>query len=480
MNLHSIFYIIGIFLCLLASTMLIPMAMDIWLLDGDWENFAISFGITGFCGVLLMLANKQTKLSLNGREAFLLTSLSWIMLCLFAALPFKLALPHLSITDVIFESVSGLTTTGASVFTNLDTMPKGILLWRALLHFIGGVGIIVMAISILPILKIGGMQLFRLESSEKDKALPSAAQISKYIVFVQIILTSLCAFGYYKTGMAGFDSIANAMTTTSTGGFTTTNNSFMNYPNFGPEIIAIIFMILGCLPLVIYVKMIRGDIFAVIRDSQTMTFIKITLLIILAISVYLFYFSSDLNAELFVDGVFTVISFLSSTGFVTVDYSAWGEFALGFLMFISFIGGCAGSTTGGIKIFRFQIMYRVAKAQIYQLIYPNGVFTVEYNNQSLTDKSIAAVITFFFVFIISSVIICLGLLLCGLDFVTALSATVSTIANVGVGVGDVIGATGSFAPLPDTAKWILSLSMLLGRLEFFALLVLVIPRFWRV
>lgn len=479
MDLRPVLYINGIFLCVLAAFMAIPLWWDLYNFKTEWKAFAISLGLCGFCGTILILGNKQSEIEISGRQAFLLTGLSWVFLCLFSSLPFLFSLSGLSFTDALFESVSGLTTTGATVFTGLDTMSEGVLLWRSLLQWLGGVGIIVMAISVLPFLKVGGMQLFRLESSEKEKTLPRATQLAAYIIYIYLGLTLICAIAYNAVGMEWFDSIAHSMTTIATGGYSTWDSSFSELPTIGPELIAIIFMILGCLPFVLYIKIIGGEWNAIHRDEQAMGFLKTALLVCLIMIAFLTYTLDSISLNVIIEATFTTTSLLTGTGYTDTNYMMWGGFAVGFLLFISCIGGCAGSTTCGIKIFRFQIMYEVARNQMLQLIYPNGVFTIDYNDQPLSVQVAASVMAYFFIFAISFVVVSILLMACGLDVITSLSGAIASLANVGPGLGSIIGPIGTYQPLPDTAKWILIVSMLLGRLEFFTLLVFFMPRFWR-
>ena len=459
--------------------MAIPLLVDFYWKQGAWEAFAFSMGLSAFCGVLFILANKQKEIKISGRQAFVLTALSWVVLCFFSALPFWIGMDGLGFTNAVFESVSGLTTTGSTIMTGLDSLPRGILMWRALLQWLGGVGIIVMAISILPFLRIGGMQLFRLESSQSEKVMPRVAELASYIIYIYIGLSALCALCYYLVGMKPFDAIAHSMTTISTGGFSTHDTSFSGYSGYGPEVIAMVFMVLGCFPFVLFIKCVIGDWGIVFRDQQTRGFLTIVLVSSLIMIFYLIFKLDKVSINIIVEAMFTTTSMLTGTGFTDTNYMTWGGFAVGFLLFNGFIGGCAGSTACGIKIFRFQILYEVAKTQLKQLIYPNGVFTVSYNDQPLSVQIAAAVMAYFFVFIVSFVLFSIALLACELDLTTALSGSITSLSNIGAGLGPVIGPTGSFLPLPDTAKWIMIVGMMLGRLEFFPLLVFLMPQFWR-
>lgn len=479
MDFRPVLYIVGIFISVLASTMIIPICIDAYDANEDWKVFAYSMGFTWFCGIVLMLANKQDKINISGRQAFFLTAIAWLALCFFSSLPFLFASEKTTFTDAMFEAVSGLTTTGSTIMVGLDTMPRGLLIWRAILQWLGGVGIIVMAISVLPFLKVGGMQLFRLESSEKEKTLPRAGQLAAYITYIYIGLTGLCALAYYYVGMSGFDSIAHAMTTIATGGYSTRDASFAEYSTMGPELVAIIFMILGCLPFVLYIKCFSGDLRSLYEDEQVRAFLKAVFISCAIIFSYLIIHYNERSLEMFIQACFTTISLITGTGYANANYTLWGGFAVGFLLFISCVGGCAGSTTCGIKIFRFQILFAVAKNQILTLIHPNGVFPLDYNGQPLSIKVAGSVMAYFFIFIVTTVAVSLILLACNLDLITSLSGAVTSVANVGPGLGEIIGPTGTFKPLPDTAKWTMIVAMILGRLEFFTLLVFLFPRFWR-
>jgi trk system potassium uptake protein TrkH len=479
MDFKPVFYIVGLFTSVLAVSMSIPLGIDAYDHNIDWVAFAYSMAVTLFCGLALLLANKQEKIDISGRQAFVLTAFSWIALCIFSSLPFLFALKDITLTDAVFESVSGLTTTGSTIMTGLDTMPRGLLIWRAILQWLGGVGIIVMAISVLPFLKVGGMQLFRLESSEKEKAMPRARELATFIIYTYLGLTAMCALAYYYVGMPAFDAVAHSMTTIATGGFSTRDASFADYPSLGPEIVAIIFMILGCLPFVLYIKCMFGDWRSIIDDKQVRAFIKTVIACCLVMFVYLGIHFHEHSIQMAIEASFTTISLITGTGYANANYTMWGGFAVGFLLFTSCIGGCAGSTTCGIKIFRFQILYAVVKNQLATLIYPNGVFTIEYNGQPLSVRIAASVMAYFFVYVFTIIMVSLVLLACDLDLITSLSGAVTSVSNVGPGLGEIIGPTGTFSPLPDAAKWTMIVAMILGRLEFFTLLVFLSPRFWR-
>ena len=377
--------------------------------------------------------------------------------------------------------MSGITTTGSTIITNLDSTAKSILVWRALLQWLGGIGIIVMAITILPLLNIGGMQLFRMESSDStEKILPRTREVTLLISGIYLILTIVCGSSYWLFGMNIFDSIAHAMTTIATGGFSTYNDSIGFFKNPKIEIVSIIFIILGSIPFITYLKFIKGNKKIFFKDVQVKGLIYILILSILIMFIYLllnnkeYSFSENLRIS-----AFNVVSILSGTGYVTSDFSLWGKFPLIFFLFLMFVGGCAGSTTCGIKIFRFQILGRFITNQIKKLVYPHGFFSIKYNNEKISNTFIYSIIAFIFLYFFIFFILAALISLDGLDFVTALSGSASAISNVGPGLGDVIGPNGNFSDLPNFSKLSLSLGMLLGRLELFAVLVLFFPAFWK-
>jgi trk system potassium uptake protein TrkH len=377
--------------------------------------------------------------------------------------------------------MSGITTTGATIITNLDSTPKSILLWRAIMQWLGGIGIIVMAVTILPLLKVGGMQLFKMEGPlSTEKILPRTLEVATILVSTYLLLTLICAFFYWVFGMSVFDSIAHSMTTLATGGFSTHNDSIGFFENSNIEIIASIFIVLGSIPFISYLKFIKGNKKIFLEDVQIKGLINILFISVIIMFIYLFIISNETSIfDNLRISTFNVISILSGTGYVTDDFGLWGKFSLIFFLFLMFIGGCAGSTACGIKIFRLQMLLIFLKNQIKKLISPNSVIVVKYNKQKISDNFIKSVITFIFSFLFIFLILAVLLSLSGLDFLTAVSGAASAISNVGPGLGEVIGPNGNYKEIPDISKWILSFGMLLGRLELFAVLVLFFPSFWR-
>jgi len=479
-NYKTVFFAIGVLLIILGAFMLIPFFIQ-FIYGEENSIFLSSASVTAFIGILLVLTNLEENRKLNLQQAFLLTTLSWLSIAIFGCIPFLLSDLDLSFIDSFFESMSGITTTGSTIITYLDDVPKSILIWRAILQWLGGIGVIVMAITILPLLNVGGMQLFRVESSDTtEKILPKTREVTFIISTIYLVLTLLCAVTYWIVGMNSFDSIAHSMTTIATGGFSTYSSSIGHFQNPKIEIVSIIFIILGSIPFIAYLKFVKGDKKIFFRDSQIKGLIFILFISVFLMFVYLMLTNKEYNFfENLRISTFNVVSILSGTGYVTSDFSLWGNFPLVFFLFLMFIGGCAGSTTCGIKIFRFQILRIFILNQMKKLIYPNGVFPMKYNDKKISDPFIYSIIGFIFLYFFIFFILAAILSLDGLDFITALSGSASAISNVGPGLGDVIGPSGNFSDLPNISKLSLSLGMLLGRLELFSVLVLFFPSFWK-
>ena len=476
----TVFFLIGILLIVLGASMLAPYALQILFDEGSHSFISASF-VTIFVGILFVLANLEKEFKLNLRQTFLFSTLAWVMVASFGSLPFLLSSQDFSYSEAFFESMSGITTTGATIISDLDNSPKSILLWRAIMQWLGGIGIVVMAITILPLLRVGGMQLFKMEGPDStEKILPRTIEVAAIIISTYIILTFLCGLFYWIFGMTIFDSVSHAMTTIATGGFSTHNGSIGFFNNSNIEIVASIFIILGSIPFISYLKFVQGNKRIFFKDDQIKGLIY---LLIISIAIMFFYlvfinYESDLFEKIRISS-FNVISILSGTGYVTDDFGLWGKFSLIFFLFLMFVGGCAGSTACGIKIFRFQILLLFFKNQIKKLISPNSVIITKYNNQKISEDFIKSIIIFIFTFLFIFLIIAMLLSVSGLDFITSVSGAASSISNVGPGLGDIIGPNGNYKDIPNLSKWILSIGMLLGRLELFAVLVLFFPSFWR-
>jgi len=479
-NNKTVFFAIGVLLVILGAFMLIPFFVQ-FIYDEKNSSFLSAASVTVFIGILLVLTNLEENKKLNLQQAFLLTTLSWLSIAIFGCIPFLLSDLSLSFVDAFFESMSGITTTGSTIITNLDNTPKSILIWRAILQWLGGIGIIVMAITILPLLNIGGMQLFRMESSDTtEKILPKTREVTLIISLIYLALTFACGIFYWIVGMNIFDSIAHSMTTIATGGFSTYSDSIGYFQNPKIEIISIIFIVLGSIPFIAYLKFVKGDKKIFFKDTQIKGLVYILIISVLLMFFYLLLSNKGYSfLENLRISTFNVVSVLSGTGYVTADFSSWGEFPLIFFLFLMFVGGCAGSTTCGIKIFRFQILGRFIINQIKKLVYPHGIFSIKYNNEKISNTFVYSIVTFIFLYFFIFFILAALLSINGLDFITAISGSASAISNVGPGLGDIIGPEGNFSDLPNFSKLSLSLGMLLGRLELFAVLVLFFPSFWK-
>ena len=476
-NYKTVFFTLGILQIILGIFMLIPILVQFFFKEIDSSFFGASI-ITIIFGTLFFLSNLDHDKKLNLQQAFLLTALSWLSIAIFGSLPLIFSEVNFSFTNAFFESMSGITTTGSTIIPNLEEMPKAILLWRAILQWLGGIGIIVMAITLMPIMNVGGMQLFKISNSDSsEKILPKSKEIALRLIYIYSGLTTLCAISYKILGMNIFDSITHSMTTIATGGFSNYNESIGFFNSFSIEISAMIFIILGSLPFIAYIKFLNGNRRIFFSDIQIRTFLKIILISILILSIYLFLDkSSELN---FRTVLFNVISILTGTGYVNAQFDNWGGFPLIIFIGLMFIGGCAGSTTCGIKIFRFQILYSFVLNQLKKIIYPKGIFVLKYNQSPVDDKFTASIISFIYMYLVIFFAITALLSLTGLDFITSISGAATSISNVGPGLGSTIGPNGNFSSLPDISKWILSFGMILGRLELFAILVLFLPSFWR-
>ena len=477
---RSVFYIIGILLCIESITMLIPMFVDLFYKNYDWQIFLFSSISTFVIGLLLYFSFKDQKNKINLNQAFVLTVLSWVIIAFFSALPFMFSTSNLNFTDAFFESISGITTTGSSVIINLDNLSEGILIWRSILQWIGGIGIIVLTLAILPTLQIGGMQILHMEHDDPyEKTLPKVGQFVIEIFLIYLFLTILCALFYFIAGMSSFDSIAHSMTTIATGGFSTHNGSFNFFNSSSIEWISIFFMIIGSLPFVVYLKIIHGDWKSFFKDEQIKLFFILILLIVLITTIWLALNSTGSYLDLIRIAAFNIISILTGTGYSSSNFNLWGGFGLVIMFIIMFIGGCAGSTTGGVKIFRLQLLFRAAQSQIKKLTQPHGVFVTTFNQKSISEDTFNSVMGFFFMYIFIFIISSILLSFLGLDFITSISAAASAISNVGPGLGNTIGPLGNYSSLPEQAKWILSITMLVGRLEIFTFLVLLSFSFWK-
>lgn len=480
MDLRPVGYVIGLLVAVLGAAMLVPLLVDLAEGQGHWPVFLHSAIITLLGGVAIALACASgVREGLTIQQTFLLTSSVWVALPLFGAIPFVLGQTDASVVDAVFEAMSGLTTTGSTVFSGLDELPKGLLIWRAILQWLGGIGIIVVAMVFLPELRVGGMQIFKSEGFDTfGKILPRAGQIATQISGLYVAFTLICAMVYLYFGMDVFDATAHAMTTISTGGFSNYDASFATFA--GPmEYAAGVFMILSALPFVRYVQLINGNPTALHRDPQVRGFVMTIGVLIVLLVVFLEEGVHLDNEGAMRETFFNVTSIISGTGYASVDYMQWGGFAVALFFFMGLIGGCAGSTACSIKVFRYQLLFASIRAQLQRIRSPHGIFTPRYDGRPISEEVLASVMSFFMFFIVTLGLVAVALSMTGLDFVTSVSGAAAALGNIGPGLGDIIGPAGNFSSLNDTAKWILTIAMLLGRLELMVVYVIFTVKFWR-
>jgi trk system potassium uptake protein TrkH len=480
LDLRPVGYVIGLLVAMLGVAMLLPMIID--LLDGTahWEAFFVSSIVTCLAGGMVALSchnGRGDGLSLQ--QTFLLTTGVWLALPMFGALPFMLGATEARVVDAFFEAMSGLTTTGSTVFSGLDELPRGMLLWRGLLQWLGGIGIIVVAMVFLPELRVGGMQIFRSEGFDTfGKILPRATEISSRISVIYITLTVACALAYVITGLSPFDAVVHAMTTIATGGFANYDSSFGAF-SVGTEYVAVVFMLLAALPFVRFVQLTAGSAQPLLQDSQIRAFF-LTVAVIVTMLTSWQVLSNGLGSEAgFRKVLFNTTSIVTGTGYASADYMQWGGFPVSVLFFAGLIGGCAGSTACSIKVFRYQLLFATIKTQIRKIQHPSGVFTPSFQGRKIDEDVLSSVMSFFVFFTVTLGALAVLLGMTGLDFTTALSGAAAALANIGPGLGDIIGPAGNFATLNDAAKWLLAAGMLIGRLELLAVYVLFTIQFWR-
>lgn len=480
LDLRPVGYVIGLLVSVLGIAMIVPMLVDIAEGRGHWPVFVEAGLITILGGSMIALACANgVKEGLTIQQTFLLTTAVWLMLPLFGALPFMLGATEARFVDAVFEAMSGMTTTGSTVFSGLDDLPKGLLLWRAILQWLGGIGIIVVAMVFLPELRVGGMQIFKSEAFDTfGKILPRAGQIASQISVIYVWLTFACALTYLTLGMNVFDATVHALTTVSTGGFSNYDASFGTFSG-SAEYAASIFMVLAALPFVRYVQLLNGNPLALHRDPQVKGFlltiaVLVGLIFVSVQSVFPQHWEQSLR-----EALFNITSIISGTGFASVDYMAWGPFPVALFFFTGLIGGCAGSTTCSIKIFRYQLLFASIRAQLQRIRSPHGIFTPRYDGRPIRGDVMISVMSFFMFFTLTLGLVAVALSMTGLDFVTSISGAGAALGNIGPGLGKIIGPAGNFSTLNDTAKWILTAAMLVGRLELMAVYVILTFKFWR-
>lgn len=480
MSFSFVRFLCGNILFGLAALMLAPCFYSLYLQSDDVAAFFTSEAITAATAILLILSKGKTPSRLWVREVFLLTGISWILVSIFGGLPFIFSHTVSSSVDAIFETVSGVTTTGATVLSALDSQPRDILLWRSMLQWVGGLGIIALGAAILPFLRIGGMRLFRAESSDfSEKALPHTQRFLLRLVLIYIIMSGACALAYAVAGMGVFDAINHAMTTVSTGGFSTHDASIAYFDSTAIEIVSIVFMLVAAMPFTTFLPLAAGDFRPLKNDTQVRSMIGSYAAVIACLVAWLAWDRGLGILEALRISAFNVVSIATTTGYVSDDYSNWGTFAIVVFFFLTYVGGCSGSTAGGIKIFRFKIAFIMFRETMQRLLHPNAVFTRSMRGRPVTDDIVSSVVAFALAYAFTVSVVTVLLAAAGNDFITSFSAAGTAMANVGPGLGSVIGPVSNFASLSDVSKWILCAAMLLGRLEIFTLLIVLTPTFWR-
>lgn len=475
-----VFRVLGTFLIAFSAFMLVPLLVAPSPLVQPGAAFVLSALATSFTGLVLIVLSPQGggSFEMTRRQGFLVTALAWTILPAFGGLP--LMGSGLSFTDAYFEATSGLTTTGSTVMVGLDATAPSILLWRSLMQGIGGMGVIVLGIIMMPFLRIGGMQLFHTESSDtSEKIVAKAFELAIWIAGIFWGLVALCAAGFKIFGMTWFDAINHAMPTIATGGFSTHDASFGYFNSPSLMWVGVVFMTAGALPFVAFIRLVKGNIGAFFGDIQLRAFVLFLASVVLLIAVTRTLRADVGFGEALTAAAFNITSIVTTTGFASEDYQLWGPFAIGAFFICTFLGGCSGSTAGGIKTYRFQILGSLAAAHLTRLISPNRIHAVLYHDRKVEDEVAYSILAFLVALLFTLMLATFIQMWVGVDLVTALTGAAQAFANVGPGLGDVIGPAGNYKSLPDVAKWVLSAMMTLGRLEFFTILVLFTPVFWR-
>ena len=473
--------VLGLLLIIFSLTMLPPVLVALWYEESTSRMFLLAFSITLLVGLLFWLPMRSSTGELRTRDGFVVTVFFWLVLSTFGTLPFMLSdALQLSFIDALFESISGLTTTGATVISGLDTLPKSILYYRQQLQWLGGIGIVVIAVAILPMLGVGGMQIYRAETPgpmKDSKITPRITETANVLFKIYVALTAVCALAYWIAGMSLFDAICHSFSTVAIGGFSTHDASIGFFDSGAIMAICTFFMVVSGINFALhYAAWHDREVAFYWTDPEARLYLAL-LAVGAAITCLYLYFSGTYGwSDSIRQGIFQLVSVMTTTGFATADFNAWPTFLPFFLIFLSFFGACAGSTGGGIKIGRMLILWQQGVREIYQLVHPNAVLPIKINNRKVPDRIADAIWAFFGVYLAVFYLMVLLLLASGLDYVTAWSATAASLNNLGPGLGAVAS---NYAELGSFAKWVLCWGMLLGRLEIFTLLVLFTPTFWR-
>lgn len=479
-DIRPVAYVIGLLVAVLGATMLLPMLVDLAEGRGEWHVFLQSSVLTMFSGGLIALASANgVRRDLSLQQVFLLTSGVWAVLPMFGAMPLMIGATNLRFVDAYFEAMSGMTTTGTTVISGLDDLPKGLLLWRGILQWLGGLGIVIVAMLFLPVMRVGGMQFFRSEGFDTlGKVLPRALDISRGLFEIYILLTMICALTYFVLGMGMFDATVHALTTVSTGGFSTSDMSFGKF--VGPaEWAGVLFMVLASLPFIRLFQFSRGQVQPIYRDSQIRTFLLLICLAVATISLSQWLVNARYDLATLRSIAFNTVSFFTGTGYGSADVTLWGGMAFTVLLFVGAIGGCTGSTGCSIKVFRYQVFFAALGSQLKRIAYPHRVVTVRVDGRVVPYEVMASVISMFTLFAVTVTGVAILLSFTGLPFLESLTAAWTAVFNVGPAFGTMVTSSGSLENFSDTAKWILSIAMLMGRLELVAVIVLFLPTFWR-
>jgi trk system potassium uptake protein TrkH len=479
-DLRPVGYVVGLMVMALGIAMVLPLLVDIAEGRGHWPVFLESAILTVLIGSLVAVACRNgVRAGLTLQQTFLLTTGVWVVLPFFGAIPFVIGATEARIVDAVFEAMSGLTTTGSTVLSGLDALPKGLLLWRGLMQWLGGIGIIVVAMVFLPELRVGGMQIFRTEGFDtSEKILPRATEIAARVSVIYLSLTLICVLCYLATGMDAFDATVHAMTTVATGGFANYDASFAAF-GMAAEYVAVAFMLLAALPFIRFVQMTAGATRPLLTDPQVRGFLATAAALVAGLTLWQLFQMEAATETAFRKVLFNTVSLLTGTGYASTDYMLWGAFPVAVLFFAGLIGGCAGSTSCSIKIFRYQLLFASIRSQLRRIHSPHGVFTPRYAHRAIGEDVLNSVMSFFVFFIVTLGLVSVGLGLTGLDFTTSVSGAAAALANIGPGLGERIGPSANFAGLNDTAKWLLSVAMLIGRLELLAVYAIFTVNFWR-
>lgn len=480
LDLRPVGNLIGLLIAAFGISMLLPAGLAALTDQRQMSEFVLAaFLTTVVGGALNIVTHGTTRGGLNLQQVFLMTTLVWVVLPIFGALPFFLGEGDNTYTDAFFEAMSGLTTTGATVFSNLQDQPKGVLLWRGMLQWFGGVGIVVVAMGLLPALRIGGMQIFRTEAFDTmGKVLPRAAELSVNISLIYVLLTAACALSYGLAGLDLFDAVVHALTTVSTGGFSNYDASFGAMKG-APEYVSVAFMLAAAIPFVRLVQLGAGSAGPLVSDAQIRAMVRVLLAVVVAMLILRVSAGAQTLEPAFREVLFNVTSIMTGTGYASTDYQLWGAVAVSTFFAIGLIGGCAGSTTCSIKIFRYQILISAVRTQTRRLYSPNGVFSARYDGRAIDQEVFSSVMAFFVMFFASLLFFAVAMALTGEDMVTSISGAAAALANIGPGLGDKIGPAGTYAEISTTGKWVLCTAMVVGRLELLSVFVLFSANFWR-